>query len=104
MFNSLQALFHPDQFQGWGKSKRYFEGWYFKVVNADESKAFAFIPGIAMDINGNQQAFIQVMDGKARTAEYHKFDAKDFHPKIGKFEVEIADNSFSSDSFRLNLP
>ena len=104
MFNRLHTLFHPDQFQGLGKTKRYFEGWYFKVVNADESKAFAFIPGIAMDINGNQQAFIQVMDGKERTAEYHKFDATEFHPTFGKFEVDIADNFFSSSSLRLNLP
>ena len=89
MFNSLQALFHPDRYQGWGKTKRYFEGWYFKVVNADETKAFAFIPGIAMDENGNQQAFVQIMDGKKRSAEYHKFGADEFQSTSDKFEIEI---------------
>jgi len=98
MFKNLQTIFHPDQFQGWGKKKRYFEGWYFKIVNADETKAFAFIPGIAMDENGQQQSFIQVLDGKKRTSEYHKFEANDFSPKFGKFEIEIADNFFSGDS------
>jgi len=103
MFNHLQAIFHPDQFQGWGKSKRYFEGWYFKVVNADESKALAYIPGIAMDNNGLKQAFIQVIDGKKRTAEYHKFNAKEFRPQAGKFEIEIENNFFSNDTLKLDL-
>ena len=104
MYNRLQALFHPDQFQGWGKSKKYFEGWYFKVVNASETKALAFIPGIAIGENGMKQAFVQVMDGKKRTAEYHKFEAAKFHPKAGKFEIAIANNFFSNDTMRLDLP
>jgi tocopherol cyclase len=103
MIKQLKSIFHPDQFQGWGKTKSYFEGWYFKVVTADESHAFAFIPGIAMDVNGNQQAFIQVLNGKEKTSEYHKFDAKQFHPKSGRFEIDIADNSFTNNSLRLNL-
>ena len=57
MFKRLNAFFNPEQFHGWGKKKKYFEGWYFKVVNADETKALAFIPGIAMDELGNKQAF-----------------------------------------------
>ena len=48
MIKTARALFHPEQFQGWGKTNRYFEGWYYKVVNAAETDAFAFIPGIAM--------------------------------------------------------
>lgn len=103
MIKSLYATFHPDQFQGWGKTKRYFEGWYFKVVNADETKAFAFIPGIAMDENGVQQSFIQVLDGKKRTAEYFKFDIREFHATFGKFEITLAGNHFSTHSINLNL-
>lgn len=104
MIKGIASIFHPDQYQGWGKTKRYFEGWYFKIVNADETKAFAFIPGIAIDENGHKQSFVQVLDGKKRTAEYHKFDSREFRPKFGKFEIEIADNFFSTDSIHLNLP
>jgi len=104
MFNSLHSLFHPDRYQGWGKTKKYFEGWYFKVVNADETKAFAFIPGIAMSGDGMQQAFIQVMDGNKRTAEYHKFEAAEFKPTAGKFEIEIGNNFFSNHTIQLNMP
>lgn len=103
MFKRLNAFFNPEQFQGWGKSKKYFEGWYYKVVNADETKAFAFIPGIAMDEKGNKQAFIQVLDGKKKTATYHRFEAGKFAPVPKKFFVSIDDNSFSENHLQLNL-
>jgi tocopherol cyclase len=99
----IQALFNAEQYHGWGKTKRYFEGWYYKVVNEKEDRAFAFIPGIAMDENGIQQAFIQVLDGKKRTAEYHKFDSKEFVPKSGIFQVNIANNCFTRDTIQLDL-
>jgi tocopherol cyclase len=101
--NRLKALFNPEQYHGWGRKKRYFEGWYFKVVNKAEDRAFAFIPGIAMDENGEKQSFIQVLDGKKLTAEYHKFDAADFKAEQGKFEIGIAGSRFSSDRIQLNL-
>jgi tocopherol cyclase len=104
MFKRLNAFFNPEQFHGWGKNRNYFEGWYFKVVNAEETKAFAFIPGIAMDKAGNKQAFIQVLDGKKKTSRYHKFDANEFIPAAGKFLVEIRKNHFSDKQLFLDLP
>ncbi|NOT50859.1 MAG: hypothetical protein HOP10_06255 [Chitinophagaceae bacterium] len=103
-FKKLRTFFDPERFQGWGKTKKYFEGWYFKVVNAAETKAFAFIPGIAMDEKGNKQAFIQVLDGKKKTAEYHRFDAILFKPAIKKFHVDIDENSFSENGIKFNMP
>lgn len=103
-FKKLHAFFNPEQFQGWGKKKKYFEGWYFKVVNAAENRAFAFIPGIAMDEKGNQQAFIQVLDGKKKTAAYHRFDARAFIPAPKKFYLDIGPNSFSANHLQLDIP
>ena len=37
-----------------GKSKRFFEGWYYKVVSENQRHAVAIIPGIAMDENGKK--------------------------------------------------
>ena len=102
--NRIKALFNPAQYHGWGRNKRYFEGWYYKVVSKAEDRAFAFIPGIAMNENGEKQAFIQVLDGKKLTAEYHKFEAKEFHPEHGKFEIKISGSRFSIDKILLNLP
>lgn len=102
-YNKLINVFHPERYQGLGKQRRYFEGWYFKVLNADTSRAFAFIPGIAMDENGYAQAFIQVLDGIKKTASYHQFDSSLFKPLQNKFYVEIGNNNFSREYLKINL-
>ncbi len=102
--NKIQALFNSEQYHGWGKTKRYFEGWYYKILNSDETKAFAFIPGVAMDENGERQAFVQVLNGKQLTAEYFKFKFEEFTPTAGKFKVQIANNFFARENIRLDLP
>mgnify|MGYP002630848345 FL=1 len=103
-FQKIQALFHPEQYHGWGKTRKFFEGWYYKIVSADERKAFAVIPGIAMDKSGEQQGFIQILDGKKLSAEYHRFDVADFCPKAGCFELQLGDNFFSATKLQLDLP
>jgi len=100
----IRAFFNPEQYHGWRETKSYFEGWYFKVVDHTEKKAFAFIPGIAMDETGNRQAFIQVLNGKKTASLYRRFDPTDFVPASGKFELRILDNFFSENKIRLNLP
>lgn len=100
----IKAFFHPEQYHGWGRTRRYFEGWYYKLVDQSEQYAFAVIPGIAMDETGTRQGFIQVLDGKKRTAEYIPFDAAEFVPSPGKFELRIGRNYFSAKNIRLSLP
>ncbi|PKL18258.1 MAG: hypothetical protein CVV49_06650 [Spirochaetae bacterium HGW-Spirochaetae-5] len=100
----IKAFFNPEQYHGWNETKSYFEGWYFKIVDHTEKKAFAFIPGIAMDGEGNSQGFIQVLNGKKSTSIYRRFDPSDFVPAPGKFELRILDNFFSENKIRLNLP
>lgn len=102
--NKFSTIFNPTEFQGRGKTHSYFEGWYFKVLNESATKAFAFIPGIAMDESGNQQSFIQVLDGKKESACYHKFAIDAFTSKPGIFKISIANNQFSTKSITLDLP
>lgn len=104
LFNQLHALWHPACYHGWGKSKRFFEGWYYKLVSVNETHAFAIIPGIAMDENGHQQAFIQLLDGKNDTAWYHRFPIEGFRPTPKKHALWIGDNFFSEEKIILNLP
>lgn len=99
----IQALFHPERYHGWGRTKRYFEGWYYKIISPDEQDAFAFIPGIAMDEQGNQHAFIQVLDGKAQSAEYIQFPVSAFSAASGSFNISIGKNSFTSSGMHLAL-
>ncbi|HWR74014.1 MAG TPA: tocopherol cyclase family protein [Bacteroidales bacterium] len=100
----IRSLFNPEQFQGWGMTRKYFEGWYFKVVNATGTKAFAFIPGIGMDEAGNSHSFIQVLDGTEKKSEYHTFSSSLFVPSAKGFEVSIGKNYFSSNRIILDLP
>jgi hypothetical protein len=104
ILTKIKSLFDPTMYQGWGIRRKYFEGWYFKVVDASESRAFAFIPGIAMDDTGNSHAFIQILDGKEKRSEYISFDAGVFVPSDERFEVSIGNNHFSSSGLKLDLP
>lgn len=99
----IQSLFHPERFQGWGKEKKYFEGWYFKMVNKAGSEAIAIIPGIAMDEKGNKQAFIQVLDGKRKTSSYHNFPFNSFKASENSFEISINENLFSSKKIKIDI-
>ena len=88
----IRGIWNPELYHGWGKEKRFFEGWYYKIVSKDEKSAFAFIPGIAMDENGNKQAFIQILDGKCSTSEYVKFPFNSFKASPKRYEIEIDKN------------
>jgi tocopherol cyclase len=104
MLKKLNALWHPDRFQGWGITRRYFEGWYFKVVSADERHAISFIPGIAFSPSGESHAFIQLIDGKSCRMEYHRFASADFIPADDRMEVQVGINRFSDTGFDIQLP
>ncbi|MBM3442260.1 MAG: hypothetical protein FJX89_06100 [Bacteroidetes bacterium] len=99
----LHNLFHPERFQGWGERRRYFEGWYFKIVNREGTEAFAIIPGIAMDGEGRQHSFVQVLDGKRKTAKYHRFEIEAFSPAKDRFSISIGPNAFSEQGLNLEV-
>ncbi len=100
----IRSLFNPSMYQGWGNSRKYFEGWYFKVVNEPETAAFAFIPGISMNVKGEKQAFVQILDGKKKTSVFIPFDASVFIPSEREFTVTVGNSVFSSGSMKLDLP
>jgi tocopherol cyclase len=103
-FKRFHNLFYPDAFQGEGRTRNYFEGWYFKLVSADARHAIAVIPGISFDAEGRGHAFIQVMDGKACKAYYHTFETTDFRATPRNFEVFVGKNYFSAQRISLDLP
>ena len=76
----LPDVFDPARFQGAKRRRRYFEGYYFKIVDPVHDLAMAFIPGLSYDEQGRGHAFVQVIDGVAGQADYHRFG-------IGEFEA-----------------
>ena len=57
-----------------------------------------------MDKQGECHAFVQVMDGKACQAHYHRFAADDFRPASRRFEVQVGNSMFSGEKISLDLP
>lgn len=104
LYARWRALWHPNRYHGWGKRRNYFEGWYIKLVSPCERYAFAVIPGISMDKTGRQHAFLQVLDGKACTSNYHTFASTAFRPRADCFEVELGEHRFSEEGLQLQLP
>ncbi|WP_303869885.1 tocopherol cyclase family protein [Acetobacterium wieringae] len=90
-------------FQGKNKKRRYFEGWYFKCISADRKHAIAIIPGMAIDPQGNRQAFIQVINAVTGKTWYHHFPYPEFKARTDRFDVEIENNSFNAQGLSLNI-
>ncbi len=94
---------HAEIFQGRGKTRNYFEGWYLKHVNDDGSLVFALIPGIAFDAAGASHSFIQLINGQTAETHYLQFNAGDFEFDKYKFEGRIGNNLFSEKGISVDL-
>lgn len=100
MYNSY-FINYPALFQGERKiktSQNYFEGWYFKNTNRENS--IAFIPGISIQ-NGQKSAFIQIITNKA--SYYVPFSFSAFHFCHMPFSIQIGDNYFSLEEVRISI-
>lgn len=99
----IRKLFHPEIFQGKYKRKRYFEGWYYKLIDPKLENAVAIIPGISIgEDRQDSHAFIQVLYQGSQVA-YYRFEPKEFHFNPKRFAIRIGDNYFTEDRIRLNL-
>jgi hypothetical protein len=95
---------HPEMFQGNKKTKKYFEGWYFKMVSSIDSSILCIIPGIALSHDGREQhAFIQIIDGKTTKTDYYSFPIEEFSFSRKEFAIKIGQNFFSEDKIILNI-
>ena len=98
---SLYRIYHPEIFQGSLSKKNYFEGWYFKHVNADAGKAFAVIPGVSL--SDDPHSFIQFIDGNTGKTSYFRYPLNDFSFSRKKLEVSPGRSFFSESEVRLDL-
>lgn len=105
MINSyLRMLYKPDVFHGHGKSRKFFEGWFFKVVEPDGEHVYSFIPGTFLgQKRGDAHAFIQIMNGKTGETFYHRYTKNEFSASRQTFDVQIATNRFNSEKIILDI-
>ncbi len=99
-----RATFDPVRFQGYGRHRNYFEGWYFKIVVPEQDLAFAFIPGISFGADGSGHAFLQVLDGVGASSAYHRYETSAFQPAEDRFHLRLGPHVFAQDRLVVSLP
>lgn len=100
----IYKTLHPHIFQGTHTRRPYFEGWYFKLVSADEQTRYAIIPGIFRGQDpAKDHAFIQVLDGMSGRATYHEYPINTFWADEKNFIVRVGESEFSDTHINLNI-
>ncbi len=102
--SNYSRIWNPAGFQGEGISERYFEGWYFKHVDAAKQSVVAVIPGISYSADGSSRhAFIQIVPSNGET-HYFAFPVDEFSvAPDAPFSIRIGANTFSRDGMVLDL-
>ncbi|GAB4526641.1 MAG: tocopherol cyclase family protein [Anaerolineae bacterium] len=104
MYRYLYETLHPEIYHGFRKRPPYFEGWYFKLVSADEQTRYAVIPGVFRALNPQEDhAFVQVLNGMTGKATYHRYPVEAFRASEEAFDVWVGPNHFHQDGLSLNI-
>jgi len=99
-----KKLIDPDHYHGWHKKRNFFEGWYFKLVDASAKYTFVLIPGIHFGKeNKHSHSFIQVLKGKAVKYSYLRFPIHTFFTSNNPFYISIKNNYFSLEQIKINI-
>lgn len=99
-----RGMLHPELYHGVNKRAPYFEGWYFKLVDAAQTRRYALIPGVFMERDPAQShSFVQVLDGNSGNTTYHRYPLEAFHAAPDRFDVLVGPNRFSLDRVELAL-
>ena len=100
----MRNLWSPASFQGGGKKRDYFEGWYFKHSGGTDEGVWSFIPGIALGSEkGSGYAFIQVIEGKTGKSWWFEYPVEAFHAAESGLTIEVGGNRFTDKGIEFNL-
>ncbi len=103
MIINIKRFYTPEIFQGSGRKKHYFEGWYYKNVSADNSSAVAVIPGISIINEKDSHSFIQFFNAREKTAYYFRFTKDEFEADSKIFRVRIGGSEFTKSGIKLDI-
>jgi len=91
-------------YHGHGKSSNFFEGWYFKFVDAPKQHLHAVIPGVFLGKDRSaSHAFVQVLDGLSGQSTYHRYPLDQFAASDREFDVRIGPNHFRTDALWIDI-
>jgi len=102
----VRRVLKPAGYHGDGRTSRYFEGWYVKMVDPVQDTRLAVIPGVflAPEENGPHEAFVQVLDGATGSSWYVPYPMSEFTAHADTFAVQVGPNRFSTGGVVLDLP
>jgi hypothetical protein len=104
MIPLIRTILNPAGYHGHGRRPPFFEGWYFKLVDATEIHRYAVIPGVFLsDDPERQHAFVQVLDGRTGESTYHRYRYRDFWAAENGFEIRIGGNRFTAECIALEV-
>ena len=104
MLTNLRAIWQPAMYHGHGKHNGFFEGWYFKFVDAAEQHVQAIIPGVFLGKDRSaSHAFVQVLDGLSGRSTYHRYPLDQFAASDREFDVRVGPNHFRLEAISIDL-
>jgi hypothetical protein len=98
---SIKSILNPGMYHGFDKKPPFFEGWYYKLISADEKHKVAFIPGVIL--GKDVHSFVQVMDGVDGSTSYYNFPYQQFTADHLRFAIKIGENVFDDKLVSLNI-
>ena len=98
---TLRTILNPGVYHGVNKKPPFFEGWYYKLVSADERHKLAIIPGVILGQDAH--SFIQVLDGVSGETAYVKFPLQEFQADDRRFSIELGKSRFDDRHLSLAL-
>lgn len=103
MIYPLRRIWEPALYQGGSRTRRYFEGWYFKLVDAKGEHPLSLIPGVSFSEDGaTRHAFVQLVRPGGRT-RYFSYPAEAFTFAKNRFRIAIGSSSFAVNGIELDL-
>jgi hypothetical protein len=108
MLNFIKTTMNPAGFHGPRENHSprlpFFEGWYFKLVDAQETVRLAVIPGVYYARDPKEDhAFIQVLDGTSGQSSYHSYPMEQFWAATTGFDIRIGSNHFNASGMTLDI-
>lgn len=102
----IKRLLHPEMYQGIGKSRSYFEGWYIKQTGYDDqgnAETISLIPGVSLDDRGKGHSFVQVISSVTDKTWKIDYELEAFSFEDSVFDVSIGINRFSSEEVIVHI-
>jgi len=104
MIRYIDLVMHPERYHGHRPKHPFFEGWYYKMIDAAEGSRYAVIPGIFRGSQlGNDHSFVQILDGMSGKATYHAYPINAFKAAEDDFDVWVGDSHFSAEGLTLDI-